>query len=315
MGALHSVDFDVSHGLFVELTVHAEQQEKLREAAFGWLTGGVREYDRQGAVDALPENVKFSPKGFSRVVDSVPRKNRKGLWGYVQVSPQGTFDVLYNPYTADTLPWLDRHLSEQPESAGVKIGRFAENGEVGNSDLSFTVVFEEELPDFVKLGLHVDTAALVAPGTTAAEHERLLAVVRWACDRYDVVFGHVSYRRSGGATELESRLRGRPSDPVSNAPQWRTLLRGYSWLMVVPAGIAELLGGKEALEDTGAFSAVSSLPNGSLLLQATPTFQQYDNEAVRAVHGVVRDVLVRGDFRGPSPVPGQPPTNMVVLDD
>ncbi|MEE1833908.1 hypothetical protein [Streptomyces sp. SP17KL33] len=43
--------------------------------------------------------------------------------------------------------------------------------------------------------------------------------------------------------------------------------------------------------------------------------RQYDNEAVRAVHGVVRDVLVRGDFRGPSPVPGQPPTNMVVLDD
>ncbi|MFF9039962.1 hypothetical protein ACF090_31360 [Streptomyces sp. NPDC014892] len=223
--------------------------------------------------------------------------------------------MLYNPYTADTLPWLDQHLSEQPESAGVKIGRFSEEGEVGNADISFTVVFEEDVADQVKLGLHVDTAALLAQETTAAEHDRLLAVARWACERYDVVFGHVSYRRSGGVTELESRLRGRPSDPVSNAPQWRTRLRGYSWLMVVPSGIAELLGGKPALEGSGAFSEVSPLPNGSLLLQATPTVQQYDADAVRAVHRAVRDVLVQGEPRGPSPAPGQPPANLVVLDD
>ncbi|MEU4097147.1 hypothetical protein [Streptomyces sp. NPDC026673] len=299
----------------MELTVHAEDPEQLRNAALGWLTDGVREYGRPETIDALPENAKVSAKGFSRVIQSIPGKNQKGLWGYVHVSPQGTFGVLYNPYTAAALPWLDRHLAEQPESAGVNIGRFSEDGEVGNSDISFTVVFEEDVPDQVKLGLHLDTAALVAPETTAAEHERLLDVVSWACDRYDAVFGHVSYRRSGGATELESRLRGRPSDPVSNAPQWRTLLRGYSWLMVMPAEIAEHLGGRQALADTGAFWALSSLPNGSLLLQATSTFQEYDREAVRAVHRAVRDVLVQGDLRSPSPMPDQPPTNLVVHDD
>ncbi|MFD7689646.1 hypothetical protein [Streptomyces sp. NPDC059781] len=315
MGALQPVGLDVSHGLFVELTVYAEEPGNLKDAAFGWLTSGIREYDQKSNISALPGSVKVSAKGFSRVIDTVPRKNRKGFWGRIQVSPQGTFDVLYNPYTTDAISWLERQLSEQPESAGVKIGRFTENGDVGNSDISFTVVFEEELPDYVKLGFHVDTAALVAPGTTVAEHERLLAAVRWACDRYRVVFGHVSYRRSGGATELESQLRGRPSDPVSNTPQWRALLRGYSWLMVVPSEIAELLGGTETLRETGAFSAVSVLPNDALLLQATPTFQQYSSEAVQAVYRVVRDVLVHGDFRGPSPVPGQPPTNMVVLND
>ncbi|MFE7028869.1 hypothetical protein ACFU9Y_01070 [Streptomyces sp. NPDC057621] len=299
----------------MELTIHAEEPEKLGNAALGWLTDGVREYGRRETIDALPKNVKVSAKGFSRVVQSIPKKNPKGIWGYFHVSPQGNFDVLYNPYTPAAVPWLDQHLTERPESAGVTIGRFSGNGEVGNSDITFTVVFEEGLPDQVKLGFHLDTAALVAPGTTVAEHERLLAVVRWACNRYNVVFGHVSYRRSGGATELESRLRGRPSDPVSNALQWRTLLRGYSWLMVVPVGIAEPLDGREGLTDTGAFSALSSLPNGSLLLQATPTFQQYDNEAVRAVHRAVREVLVQGDLRSPSPVPDQPPMNLVVLDD
>ncbi len=315
VGALHPVGFDFRHGLFVELTIHAKEPEQLRNAALGWLTDGVREYGRRETIDALPKNVKVSAKGFTQVAQSIPGKNPAGVWGYVHVSPQETFDVLYNPYTPAALPWLDQHLTERPESAGVTIGRFSENGEVGNSDISFTVVFEEDLPDQVKLGFHLDTAALMAPGTTTAEHERLLAVVRWACNRYNVVFGHVSYRRSGGATELESRLRGRPGDPVSNALQWRTLLRGYSWLMVVPAEIAEHLGGREGLTDTGAFSELSSLPNGSLLLQATPTFQQYDNEAVRAVHRAVRDVLVQGDLRSPSPVPDQPPTNLVVLDD
>jgi hypothetical protein len=101
---------------------------------------------------------------------------------------------------------------------------------------------------------------------------------------------------------------------VSNIPQWRTLLRGYSWIMVVSAEIAELLGGNEALRDTGAFSGVSALPNGALLLQATPTFQQYDGEAVRAVYEVFRDVLVQGEPRSPLPMPGQPPVNLVVTD-
>ncbi|MFD9111046.1 hypothetical protein [Streptomyces bottropensis] len=314
VGALTPVDFDVSHGLFVELTIHAEESKSLQEAAFGWLTGGIRKYDRQGLIGHLKENLKVSGNGFSRIIEAIPRKHRKGFWGSIQIAPSGTFEVLYNPYVEDALLWLRDHLFEHPESAGVKIGRFTEDGEVGNSDISFNVTFEEELTDYVKLGLHVDTASLVDAGSTAAEHERLLATVRWACERYNVVFSHVSYRHSGGATELESRLRGRSSDPVSNIPQWRTLLRGYSWIMVVSAEIAELLGGNEALRDTGAFSGVSALPNGALLLQATPTFQQYDGEAVRAVYEVFRDVLVQGEPRSPLPMPGQPPVNLVVTD-
>lgn len=292
--------------------MHAEEPEALRDAAFGWLTDGIREYDKQADLRMMPEDVEVSVEGFSRAVDAVPWRSRGGPWGRVHVSPQGSFDVLYNPYTADALPWLERHLSEQPESASVRIGHVAESGAVEAPDTSFCVSFEEEVPGYVKLGFHVGVPALVAPFTTIAEHEGLLAAVRWACDRYNMVFGHVSYRRSGGATELEGQLRGRPSDPVLNMPYWRTLLRGYSWLMVIPDSIAEVLGGSEALRSTGAFASVAVLPNNAVLLQATPTFQQYDREAVKAVHRVVRDVLVQGELRDPPSVPG-PPTDLVVV--
>lgn len=247
--------------------------------------------------------------------DVISRESQSSGWGYVHVSPEGNFDVLYNPYVEDALPWLKCQISDRPESASVKIGRFVEKGEVGDSDIRFSVAFHEELADYVMLNLDVDAAALIDPETTDAEHARLLAVVRWACNRYNVVFGHVAYQRGGAVTtELENQLRGPVSDPVENTPQWQTRLRGYSWLMVVPGEIAPLLGGVEGLCSTGAFSDVSILPNSALLLQATPTFQEYGGESVRRVYQVVRDVTVKGDFRSPSLMPG-PPTHMVVFDE
>ncbi|MEU0085624.1 hypothetical protein [Streptomyces sp. NPDC006274] len=314
MDVFSSVNADLSHGLVAEITVHEKDRERLTAAAFEWLTEGVGVAAVRGEIERLPNELPVSRSGYLRVEESVPRVRKEGWWGYFSVSPEGTFDVLHNPYVEEALPWLKDRIAARPESASVKIGEFAEGGEIGNSSLRLSVSFDEELADYVKLTYHIDESVLVSPGRTLAEHARLLNVVNWACHRYNVVFGHFSYVHSGGATELERYLRGPARVPVLNTPAWRERLRGYSWLMVASADIVRSIGGADALSESGAFCSVSSLPNGSVLLQATPLFQEYRGESVRAVHHVLRGVLVKGDFRRPAPVPGQPPTHMVLFD-
>ncbi|WP_329194116.1 hypothetical protein [Streptomyces sp. NBC_01435] len=214
----------------------------------------------------------------------------------------------------EALPWLKSHLVERPESVDVKIGKFARDGEISNSVIRLSASFGEELSNYVKLVYQVDEAVLVNPDTARNEHSRLLATVRWACGRYNVVFGHFSYAHSGGRTELESYLRGPVRVPSRNTPNWRERLRGYSWLTVAPDDIVHHLGGVDALRDSGAFSSISVLPNGSFLLQATDWFHEYRDERVVAVHRALRARLIEGEFRRPSPAPGQPSTHMVLFD-
>ncbi|MEU2550082.1 hypothetical protein ABZ589_00035 [Streptomyces sp. NPDC013313] len=313
MDAFVSINSSLSHGLVAELTVYSEEPSGLASTALDWLTNGVA----QAAMHEESKNRAPSPAvsdaGYSHVRQCLKGSTPGSTWGLVSVSPQGSLDVLYNPYSPEVVPWLRSRIEDSPESAAVEIGEFSAAGEAGNPVVRLSVSFDEELPNYVKLYYHVDEALLTGPATARDEHMRLRAVVSWACMRYNVVFGHFSYERSGGATELERYLRGPARVPSRNTPQWRERLRGYSWLMVVSRDIVESLGGSDSLQSSGAFDSILTLPNGSLLLQATSSFEQYRGEAVRAVHDAVREVLVEGELRGPSPAPGQPPTHMVVF--
>ncbi|MFJ8357308.1 hypothetical protein [Streptomyces sp. NPDC093984] len=313
MDAFESINSAVNHGLVAELTVYGEEQSDLVSAALGWLTDGVTEAAIHDELNHLAPSPPVLGTGYSQVNQSVQNPTPGRTWGFISVSPQGSLDVLYNPYSPEAASWLRSRIEESPEFAAVEIGRFSAGGEIGNPVLRLSVSFDDELPDYVKLSYHVDEAMLSGAATARAEHKRLRSAVTWACMRHDVVFGHFSYDRSGGVTELERYVRGPARVPSRNTPQWRESLRGYSWLMVVSGEIAELLGGLEALQNSEAFDSVVPLPNGSLLLQATPFFQQYRGESVRAVRDAVRDVLIEGELRGPSPAPGQPPTHMVVF--
>ncbi|MGQ4418214.1 hypothetical protein ACN6LA_004801 [Streptomyces sp. SAS_269] len=313
MDAFVSNNSSMSHGLVAELTVYAEESSDLVSAALGWLTDGVAQAATHDELEHLAQGPAVSGAGYSHVRQCLKDSTPGNTWGLVSVSPQGSLDVLYNPYSSEVVPWLRSRIEDSPESAAVEIGKFSAAGEAGNPIIRLSVSFDEELPNYAKLLCHVDEAMLTDPATARDEHMRLQTLVRWACMRYNVVFGHFSYDRSGGATELERYLRGPARVPSRNTPQWRERLRGYSWLMVVSRDIAELLGGPEALRSSGAFGSMLTLPNGSLLLQATSSFQEYRGEAVRAVHDAVRDVLVEGELRGPSPAPGQPSTHMVVF--
>ncbi|MFE3946604.1 hypothetical protein ACFXPV_32845 [Streptomyces sp. NPDC059118] len=312
MDAFFSVNSGLSHDLMMELTVYDENLDGLSAAAFDWLTEGVSRAAIDGELSGLRRGLRVSMAGFSRAQDSIPIQRDEGLWGSVSVSPPGTFDVLYNPYVDEALPWLKSSLVERPESADVKIGKFTRDGEISNSIIRLSATFDEELLNYVKLVYQVDESVLVNSDTARNGHSRLLSTVRWACGRYSVVFGHFSYAHSGGRTELESYLRGPARVSSRNTPNWRERLRGYSWLTVAPGDIVCHLGGVDALCDSGAFSSISVLPNGSFLLQATDWFHEYRDERVAAVHRALRARLIEGEFRRPSPAPGQPSTHMVL---
>ncbi len=311
---LHSINANISHGLVIELTVFDADQAQLSECAVQWLTEGVRELTGSDVLGAVGP-YRISSKGFARFPAMSPRSG-SNRWGCVTAAPQDSFEVRYNPYTQDVLPWLRQVVDDRAESVSVTSGVFTQDGEIGNPDVSVSAVFDEELPEYVKLVVHLDERELLDPESAPAVQDGLLRSVRWACDRYDVVFGHVSYRHAVGETELERFLRGYDGDPTTNTPRWRSHLRGYSWLMVIPAEIADVLGGADALRSSGAFHSVAVLPNGAVLLQATPSFREYHGAAVANVHRVVRDVLISGEFRSTASMPpGLPPTHMVVLPD
>jgi hypothetical protein len=301
----------LSYGLVVELTVYDADQNQLSECAFRWLTEGVHRFHGS---DVLRDAgyAKVSHAGFTRVPALRPNGGRN-RWAYAAAAPQGTFEIRYNPYVVAAVPWIRRVIDERAESISVRSGEYINGGEIGDADLRLLTTFDSELAEYVKLVLWLDEVELLDPARAASTQERLLGLVQWAGAEFNTVFGHVSYEHAGGMTELERFLRGEVSDPTANTPRWRSSLRGYSWLTVISADIGRMLGGENALLGSGAFHAVSTLPNGSLLLQATPTFREYRGQAVRNVHRALREVLVTGEFRKPSSLPGVPPADMVVL--
>lgn len=274
---------------------------------------GVRELT---GIDILRsvERHRISGEGSSRVPALKPHGD-SNRWSYVSVAPRDTFDVRYNPYVPEVFPWLMRFIDDRPESVSVKSGKFTDGGEIGDSDVWISATFDENLPEYVKLVIYMDETELLEPEKSQETQDRLLRSVRWVCDRYNVVYGHLSYHHACEMTERERFLRGEAGDPTLNTPRWRSELRGYSWLMVISADVAVRLGGADSLRDSQAFHSVIALPNGSLLLQATPTFREYRGPAVENVYRAVRDVLVTGEFRALSPMPGVPPAHMVVLPD
>ncbi|GAB3957661.1 hypothetical protein GCM10027614_73570 [Micromonospora vulcania] len=66
-----------------------------------------------------------------------------------------------------------------------------------------------------------------------------LDALRSYADRWDPGFGHIAYGYGVGATALEDCLPRGTTRPSSTSPQHtvnecRRLLRGYSWLTIVP---------------------------------------------------------------------------------
>lgn len=117
-------------------------------------------------------------------------------------------------------------------------------------------------------------------------------VKNWA-RRVDACFAQVTDDDEvfAGATALEQATRHLPE---ATLPRSCEVLRGYSWVTICSAGLADRLGGARALAASGAFDEVEELSGGQVFLRATATVQEYEDAALRRVFHVLAPVLLTG---------------------
>lgn len=154
-----------------------------------------------------------------------------------------------------------------------------------------TMFLEKELtPDRQVMALRVDAREETLYGTVEQEN-RTVEFVRSIVDNFDVDYGDMTFVCSGRGTMVENQLGLGPSDTWFRA---RRVLRGYSWVTVVPDEIAERLGGGEAFAASGAFWKVERLRQGGWWLQATHRFVDYQQAEAERVFNVLAPVLPEG---------------------
>ncbi|MGW2858175.1 hypothetical protein [Streptomyces sp. NPDC001205] len=302
---------EVEQGVVAELTTFSLERAILIESADEWLNEGVRQ--------ALPDEFDIShidgSEYSSRGMSTMPRAAASGepgqWWGFVSVSLKGEFDVLYNPYTRAAREWIREHLESAAEFIEVCVGVFGDEGDPGAPLVNFTARFDEELPNYSRLG------ALLGEEALSAEHieERLIRAVKYTAFSSPVKFLHLSHSNQGGRTELERCLSGIQGNPLVNIPKWSQELRGYSWIMVIPSEVVENLGGVGALQRTGAFCELQDLGNGSVWARASDHYWEYTPDRVKAVWLALRSALIPGQPRLPMAVPGDPSPHLVYIPE
>ncbi|GIE76793.1 hypothetical protein Aph02nite_27430 [Actinoplanes philippinensis] len=138
---------------------------------------------------------------------------------------------------------------------------------------------------------------LLEPSVMPALADAVIGVVRQIGDRIDPGYGEIADRvRLGPSTDLDYALLRDDEDSLRDSHRH---LRGYGWVTVCPAAIAAALGGAAAMRAGGAFTEVVELATGGLLLRATRTTVDYDDDAVRRVFEALRPVLPPGLPRQP----------------
>ncbi|MBM0226520.1 MULTISPECIES: hypothetical protein [Micromonospora] len=153
-------------------------------------------------------------------------------------------------------------------------------------------------------------AMLGAAFDPAVEYDRWVDFLTEVLADADPAYGEINKDVGDeGSTELDKSLR-RDSDV--SLKQSRQVLRGYSWVTVVPGELVERLGGADAIESAGAVAEVRRLAAGGVLLRATRTPEEYDDLAMQRLFRMLAPVLPPGQ---PRDLPGWPTKHQVVYED
>ncbi|TDD58902.1 hypothetical protein E1263_17110 [Kribbella antibiotica] len=184
--------------------------------------------------------------------------------------------------------WEQRLAGLGTRPLGLTLSMVDESDEhVGSVEI--TVIDEHAgLPGQVRLTVNARTPELLDPGSD----ERWMSFLADAVGSRSVDYGQVILDGNiNHATSLDMAVRRIFIHSIEESSKY---LRGYGWITLCPAALAARLGDGAGLEASAAFVAVRTLASGDVLLLATATPQEFDQEALRRVWRALAPVLPPG---------------------
>jgi hypothetical protein len=225
--------------------------------------------------------------------------------------------------SAAGMRWLREELVDLPKRATLWFGRLDDEWRVRSGHLAVLEAawIIPESPDWLRLSAYVPEMTFLDPVDGLMWQRRYLDAAFALADQWNPGFGHAAYVLDGYQTAYEAALR-RIHQPVRQET-WderytinvcRTFLRGYSWLTIVPADLVPRLGDSAVLVASGAFVDARPLSRGGLWLLATHDYRDFDDDALRRVHQVVKPVLRPGRLTSWPRHDRQPPLQVIFPD-
>ena len=264
----------------------------LEQLARSWLQAGLESLatDQTAALDA---NAPLTTRSLSRHKGAFGEPGTP--WGSLVVAPDA------RSRQASLRAWTPRTWAAFLDAAGalprrmeVELSRLDEHGAPGDGDRVWLAV-QRDNPGYqgwTRLVAHRSPRLTDDAGWEEAAQ-------RWAGFLRDQALGLPVEPAAGfvaedsGLAPLQTPFE-RAMDLAPEEVLGTDLLRGYSWVTLIPAGALIRLGGPDALRSSGAFVAVEPLPAGGCLARATERLIDYSDRCVHRVFTAVAAALTPG---------------------
>lgn len=262
----------------------------LRELVEPWFADAVREL-AGSAMDPFVGALDLTGRESALMTAGAPYGRPGELWGSLWIarvlkSGRKRSGRVFSPKNWEKFL---RDLESVPLEAELRLAVLGPDGYPGSTWITIGARRDYEAPEWV--ALTVDRSSEEFEKAQSARHD---FIIRHAdSGRGTALFGCIAddMDSTTGRSSLEAAL-GLFQDETF--PVLDRNVRGYSWITVCSPGVAELLGGAEAVRRDGTFAQVRGVAGGSLFLKATEDVREYGDDRVLAVFEPLRAVLPAG---------------------
>lgn len=279
--------------MFADLMAEMPPGERYADSARGWLDGVL--------TDLFPElreglRTRPSTQVVSKRWDDGPEGEPGQVRGEIEfgVTARRSRTVLF---TEAAWSRFLGSLSKSPVTASLNVRVVDEDGYLSDEGVDVGVARSEMEPEWVRFTFWAPTWS-----GSAELQDRWAGAVRGQAVRIGACAGMITTQIGGPVRLDEVIYPDWPPEMVVQPPEYvqevamlgvgRDVLYRYSWVTIIPPGLARRLGGAAALTASGAFFEVSELSGGSVWLRATRTIEEFDESRSAAVATALAPVLV-----------------------